>query len=340
MIKMFSFDNLYESYLKCRRGKRSKATTIRYEINALEATYALACMVQNRQYKISEYHHFYVHEPKKREIMALPFRDRVVQYCLCKHILEPVIEKRLIYDTYACRVGKGTHAGLDRLKKFLGKHYRKYGTDGWILKGDITKFFYSIDHDALKQMLYPLLDESIYWLLDQIVDSTESPGLPLGNQSSQWFANLYLSPFDHYVKEKLRIKYYIRYMDDWVAILPTKDEAKRCLKEMRKYLSDNLKLSTNDKTQIFPMKNGVDFLGFRAYMTDTGKIIRRVRRKSKGNIKRKIKKFKKLYIADKMAKEEIDFSYQSWLGHAQHGNCYRLIQKMNEEYNKIFEGDG
>jgi RNA-directed DNA polymerase len=340
LLEQFSFDNLYTSYLNCRRGKRHTTTAIKYEIDALEETYDLAVSVQNRKYKPSSYHTFSVYEPKEREIMALPFRDRVVQHCLCKNVLEPAIEPMLIYDTYACRKNKGTHAGLYRLEEFLRKHYRKHGTVGWILKGDISKYFNSIDHDILKAKLYPKLDDDIIWLLDEIIDSTENPGLPLGNQSSQWFANFYLSSFDHFIKEKLRIKYYIRYMDDFCLIHPSKDYLRYCLKEIKNYLNENLKLQTNNKTQLFPIKNGVDFLGFHTYITDTGKVIRKIRRKSKQNMKRKLKKYKKLYVADKITKERINLSYQSWLGHASHGNCYHLIQNMNEKYKEIFEGDG
>lgn len=340
LLEQFSFDNLYESYLSCRRGKRYTTACIEYETNALAETYDLALLIQTKKYRLSPYHTFYVYEPKTREIMALPFKDRVVQHCLCKYILEPTIEPLLIYDTYSCRKNKGTHAGLYRLEDFLRKHYRKYGVDGWILKGDISKYFYSIDHNILKDKLYPKMDNDTIWLLDEIIDSTENPGIPLGNQSSQWFANFYLSSFDHFIKEQLRIKYYIRYMDDFCLIHSDKAYLQHCLKEIKRYLNNNLKLQTNNKTQIFPIKNGVDFLGFHTYITDTGKVIRKIRRKSKQGIKRKLKKYKKLYVADKITKVEIDLSYQSWLGHASHGNCYRLIQKMNKKYNSIFEGDG
>lgn len=340
LIKAFSFGNLYQSYLMCRCGKREKTTTIKFELQVLENIYKLAFLLQKKKYEIGEYNYFCIYEPKKREIMALTFEHRVVQYCLCKYILEPVIEKHLIYDTYACRLGKGTHKGLYRLDDFLKQHYRKHGLNGYIIKGDISKYFYSIDHDILKNMLYPMIDESIYWLLDQIIDSTKNPGIPLGNQSSQWFANLYLSSFDHWVKEKLRIKYYIRYMDDWIAILPTKEDAHCCLQEMEKYLWEKLKLRTNEKTQIFPIKNGINFLGFNSRLAKTGKVIRKVRQKSKSAMKRKLRKFKCLYVADKIAKENIELSYNSWLGHAKHGHCYRLIQSMDKYYKKVFEGDG
>lgn len=274
--------------------------------------------------------------------MAPPFRDRVVQRCLCEQVLTPVIERHLIYDTYACRTGKGTHAGLERTEEFFKRHYRKHGVDGWVIKGDISKYFYSIDHEILKDNLRPLIKEyDVWWLIEQIIDSTEGPGIPLGNQSSQWFANFYLSKFDHYVKEKLQIKYYIRYMDDWMAIVENKEEAKQKLEAMKIFLEEELKLKTNKKTQIFPLKNGVDFLGFHVYMTDSGKVVRKIRTASKRVMKRKLKSFKVKYAKGVMTKEAVERSYESWKGHASHGNCYGLIKEMDILYKNIFEkGDG
>lgn len=341
MTEAFTFNNLYDAYLFTRIGKRDKKCVIRYELNALSKTMKLYEDLSDKSYVIGDFHSFYVHEPKTRLIMAPPFEDRVAQRCLCEQTLKDTIERHLIYDTYACREGKGTHKGLYRLEGFLKAYYRKNGRDGWIIKGDIAKYFYSIVHSILKAKLYPLLKEfEVEWLLDQIIDSTSCPGIPLGNQSSQWFANFYMSCFDHYVKEVLGVKYYIRYMDDWVAILETKEEAQKALKKMKVFLWEELRLETNHKTQIFPIKNGVDFLGFHTYITESGKVFRKVRRDSKEKMKRKLKAFKVKYDNGEMTKEQIKFSYGSWKGHVMHGNCYRLIQEMDKLYNEIFEGDG
>lgn len=341
LIEIFTFENLYDAYLYTRKGKKDKKCVQRYGYNVLDNTLYLEEKLQSKTYQLGKYHEFYVYEPKKRLIKAPPFRDRVVQRCLCKQVLEPAIEKHLIYDTYANRIGKGTHASLDRTEEFMKKYWRQHGLDGWIIKGDISKYFYSIDHNLLKMYLYPLLkDYDVWWLVTKIINSSENPGIPLGNQSSQWFANFYLSRFDHFVKEVLEIKYYIRYMDDFVAIVETKEKAKNILNRMEKYLWSELKLKTNDKTQMFPLKNGVDFLGFHLYITETGKVIRKVRRDSKEKMRRKLKTFKTLYELGLISKEEIDRSYKSWKGHVSHGSCYCLIQEMDKLYNNIFEGDG
>ncbi len=333
---------MYHCYLKARRGKRKKLTTIKFETNALEAVYYLVYVLNQGTYKMGKYTKFKVLEPKERGIMALPFRDRVVQHYLCDYFLEPLMERHFIYDTYACRKGKGSHAGLDRLRYFMQRHYRKHGCQGWVLKCDIRKFFYSIDHDVLKIKLNKLFkgNNDIDWLLEQIIDSAPNPGIPLGNQTSQWFANFYLSGLDHFIKEKLRIKHYIRYMDDFVLIHDDKEYLRYCLTEILQYVEVNLKLQLNSKTHIFPLRNGVDFLGFHTYLTETGKVIRKLRQKSKNRMRRKIKKFKGLHDTGKIAKEAIDRSFQSWLGHAGHGNCYRLIEKMKEHYQNVFKEDG
>ena len=214
LTNIFTFENLYNAYLYTRKGKRDKKCVQIYSYNVLDNTLYLSEKLQNKTYQLGKYHEFYVYEPKKRLIKAPPFRDRVVQRCLCKQVLEPAIEKHLIYDTYACRRGKGTHAGLDRTEEFMRKYWRQHGLDSWIIKGDVSSYFYSVSHEILKLNLYPLIKEyDVWWLIIKILNSTNSDvGLPLGNQSSQWFANFYLSKFDHYCKEVLRVKYYIRYM--------------------------------------------------------------------------------------------------------------------------------
>ena len=291
----------------------------------------------NGNYKITKYNVFKVFEPKERVVMSLPFKDKIVQKLICDYILEPKLEPTFIYDNYASRKNKGTHFGLDRLEKFMHKFYRKKGHDGWFLKCDISKYFYSIDHKVLKKQLNKRVKNNKQLnLIYKIIDSTTSPGIPLGNQTSQFLALLYLSGMDHFIKEKLKIKYYGRYMDDFYLIHEDKEYLRYCLKEIRKYCK-GLKLKLNNKTNIFPVKNGLDFLGFHTYLTETGKVIRKIRRKSKSNMKRKIKKYKKMYDKDKISKEKINQSFESWINHASYGNCYYLINDMKEYYNKVFK---
>ena len=170
----------------------------------------------------------------------------------------------------------------------MRRFYRQNGFDGWILKCDISKYFYSIRHDVLKTLIRKKIsDPDVLWLVDLIIDSTEgNVGIPIGNQTSQLFALLYLDGLDHFVKEKLGIKFYGRYMDDFFLIHKDKEYLQHCLKEIEAFVEDR-GLSLNAKTNIYPLKNGVDFLGFHTYLTESGAVIRKVRRRSKNNMKRK-----------------------------------------------------
>ena len=185
-------------------------------------------------------------------------------------------------------------------------------------------------------MIYKLIeDDGVRWLVDMIIDSTPDPGIPIGNQTSQLFALLYLNGMDHFIKEKLGIKYYGRYMDDFYLIHEDKAYLKECLVQI-KALLDPLGLKLNSKTQIFPLRHGIDFLGFRTFMTDGGKVVRKIRRDSKKNARRKLKKFHRLVQQGKVIMETVQQSYQSWRGHAQHGNSYHLINRMDRLYNELF----
>lgn len=245
--------------------------------------------------------------PKEREIQALSFADRVFQHLLCDTILRPYFEPRLIYDNVACRQGKGRHFALKRLEKFFHDHYKKCGANGYILKFDIRKYFPSIDHEVLKEKLSSFPDEEVKKLLYLIIDSyaadTEK-GLPMGNQSSQWFALYYLDRLDRLIKEKLRIKGYVRYMDDGVLIHESKEYLQECLRQMQKLVAEE-KLEFNQKTQIFPVSQGVDFLGWHFYMTDTGKALRRLRTSNKKRFKRRLKAFQMQYAQGIKTLDEI-----------------------------------
>ena len=233
--QVYDFGNLYAGFLKARRGKRHKPSVAKFEANLLEALCLLSEMLKTKTYRPSDYFVFKVYEPKERIVMTNAFKDKVVQHSLCDNILEPAFSKAFIRDNYASQSGRGTHDGLYRLEEFMRSYYftrkanaererraaglpppgpeevRHY-SDGWVLKCDISKYFYSIQHEPLKQMTRKYIkDPDILWLVDLIVDSTENPGIPIGNQTSQWFAVMYLSGMDHFIKEKLGIRYYITY---------------------------------------------------------------------------------------------------------------------------------
>lgn len=338
--KVYSFEALYRAYRKARQGKRWKEAAAKFEVNLLEAINLLSEMLKTKTYKLSPYNTFKVYEPKERIVMSNSYKDKVVQHALCDNVLEPVLTKSFILDNYASQKNKGTHFGLDRLREFMRSFYRQNGVDGWVLKCDITKYFYNIKHDILKQQIRRhLSDANILWLVYMIIDSTEgNVGLPIGNQTSQLFALLYLNNLDHFIKEKLGIKYYGRYMDDFYLIHRDKAYLQDCLKQIEAHAAE-LGLTLNNKTQILPLKNGIDFLGFHSYITESGKVIRKVRRKSKNNVRRKLKKFKGLIDSGKMTQQQVVSSYQSWRGHASKGNSHHLLRDMDAYYNKLFKED-
>lgn len=335
--RIYDFDNLYRAFLLARRGKRWKHTTAKFDVNMVESILKLSDELKTKTYQPAPYHTFKVYEPKERDVMSNSFRDKVVQHSLCDNVLEPLIKKAFIYDNAASQKGKGTHFALDRAEEFMRSYYRKHGANGWVLKCDIRKYFYRIQHEPLKRACEPYIpEEDVWWLLNLIIDSTDDPGIPIGNQSSQILALLALSSLDHFVKEKLRIKYYGRYMDDFYLIHEDKEYLVQCWKDIERFITP-LGMELNAKTQVFPLKNGIDYLGFHLYLTDTGKVIRKLRRKSKNNMARKLRKFKKLLDAGKIEMANIEQSYQSWKGHASKGNCHHLIRNMDKLYKSLFK---
>jgi len=329
--KIWNFQNLYKAHKKARLGKREKHEVIDFELDLARNLSLLSDSLRDHTYRMSGYYSFKVHDPKERLIHALHYRDRVVQHCLCDEVVAPTLDRKLIYDNAACRLGKGTHFALHRVSGFLREFYKEYGIGGYFLKCDIQKSFDNIDHDALKEKLTrAFTDEDIRRLLFQIIDSYEkSPGrgLPLGNQTSQWFAIYYLDGFDRLIKEKLHIRFYSRYMDDCVLIHQDKDYLRYCLSEMEHLIKEKLKLEFNRKTQITRVRNGVDYLGFHFYLTDTGKVIRKVRQTTKKKYKRKLKSMRQKYAAGEMQLSEIRLVLCSYQAHLGHGHTYWLRRR-------------
>lgn len=322
-----SFDNLLESERKVASCKRKKKDVAKFEQDLGYNLVKLSEEIKQGKYRVSKYYSFRVYEPKEREIQALRFRDRVVQNCICNKILRPWLEPRLIYDNAACRIGKGTHFAQSRLTAFLSDFYKRYGAEGYVLKIDVKKYFDSIDHATLKKLLGKFPTRGGRELLCGIVDGYEKTpgrGLPMGNQSSQWFALYYLNGLDRLVKERFRIKYYSRYMDDMVLIHRDKEYLKTVLKELRRYAGEELKLEFNQKTQITPLSQGVEYLGFRFYLGKNGKVVRRLRGSAKKRLKSHLKRIKHEYAEGRMDLDDVLCRMRSYKAHLEHGHTYNL----------------
>jgi len=318
--RVYSFENLYRSYLKARKGKNDSREVLKFTYDLENNLAALRKRLRNGSYRTGHYSRFTIFEPKKREISALPFKDRVVHHAVC-NVIEPLFEKAFIFDSYACRKGKGTHAGANRLQCFL----RKNSKNCFVLKCDVKHYFSSVDHEILKKMLRKkIADKKLLALLDCIVDSPgEEKGIPIGNLTSQLFANIYLNKLDYFVKQGLKAKQYIRYMDDFILLHESKKQLQCWKKQIEQFLY-SIKLCFNKKkTNVFPICTGVDFLGYRLFA------FHRLIRKSTVKrflriIKAKIRKFQSGEISFKKLSE----SFNSWEAYLGHGNSYALKKSI------------
>lgn len=335
--EMCTFEVLYEAYLQARKRKRAKAATAQYEANVLAYTERLAYILTTKTYKPSKFETFYVYEPKRRLVQAPAFVDKVVLHAVTDNIMYEAMTRSFIRDNHASQKGKGTHDGLMRLKEHMIDYYRKNGAEGWVLKADVHHFFASIDHDLLKERLWALIqkrgvDSQIYDLLCTYIDTTA--GLPLGYQTSQLLALMFLDRFDHIVKEKYRVRWYGRYMDDFYLIFRTKKEAQDILAIIQDYM-DGQKLYLNQKTGIFPLKNGIDFLGFHTYLDENGGVVQKLRRDSIDRIRRKVKFWRAVYPKYLVTKQDIIESFKAWDAHAAHGDTYSLREKYAKMVSEI-----
>lgn len=334
--KVIDFNNMYRAYRRSKCGKGYKKSAARFNIMALDGVNTLIEQLKNKTYKVSGYSEFKVYEPKERVIKTTSFKDKVIQHSLCDNVILPKLEEVFIYDNCAGQKGKGTLFGLDRLSEQMKAFYKRYGHSGYILKCDISKFFYSISHEQLKDIVeyHFSYDRDICWLCNLFIDSTEGKGIPLGNQINQGLALLYLDGMDKLIKGELGIEFYGRYMDDFYLIHESRDYLKYCLEVITKFLK-TLELRLNGKTQIFPFKNGVSYLGFHTYITNSGKVIRKLKNQNKRNAQRKFLKMAKLLSEGEITEEKFYSSYNAWKNHISHGNCYRLKISMDKKINEI-----
>lgn len=337
--KVTDFQNMYRAFRKAKRGKGFKKSSARFDIGALDGITRLIEQLQDKTYQVSGYSEFKVYEPKERLIQTSSFKDKVVQHSLCDNVLLPRMERIFLPENCAGQKGKGTLYGLDLLQEQMQTFYSRYGMEGYILKCDVTKFFYNIAHDQLKDIVHYHFgyDPDICWLCDQFIDSTTGKGLPLGNQINQGFALLYLDGMDKLIKHEMGIEFYGRYMDDFYLIHPSKEYLQHCLTVITAYL-ETLDLTLNGKTQIFPFKNGVNYLGFHTYITPEGTPIRKVKNQNKRNAQKKFLRIAKLVAAGKLPEEKLQASYSAYKNHISHGNCYRLEQTMDRKIEEILKG--
>lgn len=330
--RIYDFENLHQAYLRARKGKRHKPEVLSFERDLEGSLIQLQNELIWGQYKTGAYRSFTVHEPKERQISALPFRDRVVQHALCG-VIEPIWETRFIADSYACRDGRGTHRGADRAEFFMRKVKRQHGCV-FALKADIAKYFYSIDHTVLKAQLGRYIKcRRTFALISGIIDSSARPGdvrpsgIPIGNLTSQLCANVYLHALDEFMKDELREKFYVRYMDDFVVIHHDKAHLHEIRRQAEEFLMNRLRLRTNAKTQVFPVSSisgrALDFLGYRIWTTH-----RKIRKSSVRRIVSTLKRLKRAFVSGSIPLSRVGDSIRSWLAHCRHANSATVVRQI------------
>ena len=354
---------IYNKRVKINTKNKSKLE--KFENNYVSNMVYIKNILESKTYNPGRYNLFIINEPKVRLIMSQNIIDKIINHVVTEYFLINVFDKSLIEENIATREGKGTHYGIKLLKKYLNELKNE---EFYILKFDISKYFFNIDHDIVKNIIRTKIkDKDILNIIDKIIDSTDSSyvnkdintlrnnyikslenynnansinkitelkklptyekgkGVPIGNMSSQFLAILYLNELDHFIKEKLKIKYYIRYMDDGILLHKDKEYLKCCLKEIKRIIY-KYKLKLNSKTQITNIKHGFDFLGFKYYIKNN-KVIMKVKNQTKKRFNRKMKKLYSLVDKNKIKIADLNQVKASYLGHLNYGNTKKLIYK-------------
>ena len=323
---IMSLDNLLLAWNEFKVGKKSRKDVQEFERNLMTNIISLHQDLANKTYKHSEYEAFKISDPKPRDIHKAKVWDRLLHHAIYR-VLYPFFDRTFIADSYSCRVNKGTHKAINRFRKFAFQVSKNHTRTAWVLKCDIKKFFANIDHNILKIILSKcLFDTDVLWLLSQVIDSFSTQtnvrnsaiaenvtkGLPLGNLTSQLLVNIYMNEFDQFVKKKLKVKYYIRYADDFVILSEDKNYLEHLVPKISCFLEQKLKLQLHPgKIFIKTLASGIDFLGW-VHFTNH----RVLRTSTKRKMIRKLKNNQK------------PATVQSYLGLLKHGNTEKLERKI------------
>lgn len=333
---VIAFDNLLLAAKKAQKGKRFRKNVLEFNYNLEQELFQLQTELESKTYCPGTYKTFQIYEPKPRMISAAPYRDRVVHHALC-NIIVPIFERTFISDSYANRVGFGSHRALRRFTQFCR-------SSRYVLQADIRKYFPSIDHEILKSTIYRKIKcLDTLWLINTIIDNSnfQEPvihyfpgddllmplkrrcGLPIGNLTSQFFANVYLNNFDHFVKEQIKASKYIRYVDDFALFADDKAFLETARVKIEAYLN-NLRLKIHPiKSQLFETKHGANFVGFRIVPNQI-----RVRSENLRLARKRLRQMLRDYDEGKIDSQKLTQSLQSWVAHLKHGDTWQLRQRI------------
>ncbi len=322
--KKLNYENLMKAHLESRKGKGLRKEIILFNMKQEEYIMWLYEQLRNKNYKHGGYTEFYVTEPKLRKIEKSKYIDRIVHRWYADNFMIEYFTKSFCYNSYACIKNKGMHKACLDVQKAM-KHCKKICENYYIIKMDVSKYFQNIDKNILYEILSrKIKDEDLLWLTREILYSNGTEkGLPIGNYTSQCFANIYLNEMDQYAKHKLKIKYWYRYMDDMVAIVKNKKEAIEKLEKIRKFLRKELELELNSKTQIFKGKQGVNFCGYKI-----NEYRLKIRDKGKRKLKKKVQYLTNQIKSGKMSSKEAQKYLTGHLGYIKIANVHKLTNKL------------
>lgn len=357
--ELFTLDNLYKSHLRARCARRDKRPIVRFEFSLLSNLCDLHSRLMLGNFKFGAYNTFIVYEPKRREIQNLRYSDRIVQHLLCDKLLMPYFSSLVIVDNCVCQKGKGMHFALNRFERMLRRFIAKHGVRGWFLKCDILKYFPSVRHDELKAAVcHHIADARLRSMVESIIDGYHTQpeyldkygieysgagretgrGIPIGNQTSQVFGMLYLDPVDRLIKEDMRVEVYSRYMDDFLLVHHDLDYLKR-VRDAIYFQAEKLGLRLNSKTQIFPITNGVTYLGNRYSVTGGGRIVRTVKKFTKRRFRWRARLLKKACLDGTITTARVRQSFSALHGHLKHGRNRRFEAELYAKLRFAIESD-
>ena len=330
--ELFSVDNIWDSMLKRRKNVSWKPSVKQFVLNANAECSRMSKKVLEGTWKNGKPHEIDILYPKKRKGLAIRFPDRVYQGILNDDVLYPEMTRHFIYANMACQKGKGPDKARDLLKKYLRNHYHYHGTSGYVLQIDITGYYPNMRHDKVKECFSRYIPPQLMMLISDVLDQQYigEVGYNPGSQMVQIAGISLLNDIDHHIKEKLKVKHYIRYMNDFILIHESREYLEHCLCEIKSMLAD-LGLSVSQKkTHITPLSKGFMFLGFKWNISETEKIYLNINPKTVKHERKKlyrlISKAKRGYIT----REKVEECYQSWKAHAEHGNSYLLLKILDK----------
>lgn len=322
-----TIEAIYRAHCRARKGKTTRSSVVDVDLRPMIYVTHILNVLRDGIYVPSRFREFTVTDPKKRLVLALPYVDRIVHQWLIEEFIKPYYLPRFIKDSYACIPGRGSHAAVKRIQGYM-RDMRQRQDKYYIVKMDISKYFYNIDRDVLFKILKRVITNSqLLDLLHTIIFSDEERvGIPIGNYTSQYFANIYLNELDQYCKHNLGVKYYVRYMDDFILLAPNKRKAKRWYRAIQRYAEGYLHLKLNPKSCFYPSSHGLDFVGYKIMNNCL-----RLRQRSKRKLNNIIWNYQHDYTT------EADFvtSVAAWLGHAGHANAKTYIRKRLWSYRNM-----